>query len=538
MQILAANIQFVILFCFAAFFIRRSLVLCLLYQQEEYDNKRFLKMVLGGMGFIDKKFTILSIITILIYSYSQKNLVFIGIYIAIFIYLIFQEFDPILAAKKCLVLTKRVKSILTICIILNAAIIAAMVCCHNLESHLVGYVLVIQFLPITLTLANILLMPYENYVQKKFYKEAKDILAQHNPKVIAITGSYGKTSTKYILNHILSSGVATLATPGSVNTVMGIVRVIRERLKWEHKYFIVEMGAYGVGSIKRLCELAPPNYGIITSIGVAHFERYKSRENVARAKFELSDYVARALGDIILNRDKIPAKYIAKYNQVSSEHSCYVGSSINPGDFQIRHSQNTIEGISFELLFNEDTFFIKAPIYGLQQVENIALSFVLAMRLGLKSDLIIASLAKLPQTPHRLEVKRQGSNIIIDDAYNSNPDGFKAALDVLDMFGRGNSKGRRIVVTPGMVEMGAKHDDEHRNLGEIMASRCDILVAVLPERITALTESFAKHAPDKVIKLFPNFKLAKAWLDSNIQGHDIVLFENDLPDIYETKIRF
>ena len=171
MQILAANIQFVILFCFAAFFIRRSLVLCLLYQQEEYDNKRFLKMVLGGMGFIDKKFTILSIITILIYSYSQKNLVFIGIYIAIFIYLIFQEFDPILAAKKCLVLTKRVKSILTICIILNAAIIAAMVCCHNLESHLVGYVLVIQFLPITLTLANILLMPYENYVQKKFYKE-------------------------------------------------------------------------------------------------------------------------------------------------------------------------------------------------------------------------------------------------------------------------------------------------------------------------------------------------------------------------------
>ena len=172
------------------------------------------------------------------------------------------------------------------------------------------------------------------------------------------------------------------------------------------------------------------------------------------------------------------------------------------------------------------------------QIENIALAFVLALKIGLKPDTIIASLAKLPQIKHRLEVKKQADNIIIDDAYNSNPDGFKAAIDVVEMFGKDNKNARKIVVTPGMVEMGADHDKEHSKLGKIIAEKCDILIAILPERIESLVASFTKHAPDKTLMKFQDFKSAKFWLDNNVQPKDIILFENDLPDIYESKIRF
>src|SRR5206468_4274303 len=128
-------------------------------------------------------------------------------------------------------------------------------------------------------------------------------LQRLNPVVIGVTGSYGKTSVKHILGHVLETAGPTLITPGSVNTAMGIARVIRERLAPHHRYFVVEMGAYGIGSISRLCALTPPKIGIISAIGKAHYERFRSLEAVARAKFELAEAVRDNAGTIIIAAD-------------------------------------------------------------------------------------------------------------------------------------------------------------------------------------------------------------------------------------------
>ena len=120
-----------------------------------------------------------------------------------------------------------------------------------------------RIFPLTLVAANAALQPYENYIQRGFWQEAYEHLNGVNPRIIGITGSFGKTSVKHILNHVLEVNAATLATPGSVNTSMGIARIVRERLTAQHRFFICEMGAYGPGSIRRLCKLARPNIGVL-----------------------------------------------------------------------------------------------------------------------------------------------------------------------------------------------------------------------------------------------------------------------------------
>ncbi|MBL6785727.1 MAG: UDP-N-acetylmuramoyl-tripeptide--D-alanyl-D-alanine ligase [Rickettsiales bacterium] len=537
MQFIYANIQYLIFFGFVALNIKRTLVLSHFFQQEEYDNTRFLKLIFHKLRYIDRKFTLVTILVFASTIWFKQDLIFAIIYLCFILYIAFNQFNPLRNGKKPLVITKRLRLIMIVCLVINIVAGLALISQFQLNLHYLFYILLIQALPICLVIANFILTPVEKLVQKQFYNEAKSILSKFNPKVIAITGSYGKTSTKYILNHILASNVKTLATPGSVNTVMGIVRIIREQLKPEHKYFIVEMGAYGIGSIDRLCRLVSPLHGIITAIGVAHLERYKKTENVAKAKFELSNYVANSNGFLVLNNDQIKASYIEQYNQVDTANSACV-SKEEGLNYQIVNAINTVDGVKFELKYNNSLYKVFAPIYGLIQIENIALAFVMALKIGLKSDAIIASLSKLPQIKHRLEVKKQANHIIIDDAYNSNPDGFKAALDVVDMFGAANKDARKIIVTPGMVEMGDDHYIEHKNLGKMIAEKCDILVVILPERIQSLIENFKINSKGKILMQFDDFKSAKAWLDQNSQSNDIILFENDLPDIYESKIAF
>src|SRR5436190_23873194 len=151
------------------------------------------------------------------------------------------------------------------------------------------WVVAVQLVPLALVAGNLALAPFEARVQRRYRGEALAVLQRIDPVVIAITGSYGKTSVKHILGHVLETAAPTLITPGSVNTEMGIARVIRERLGPHHRYLVVEMGAYGIGSIARLCALTPPKLGIITAIGKAHYARLKTLDAVARAKVELAD---------------------------------------------------------------------------------------------------------------------------------------------------------------------------------------------------------------------------------------------------------
>ncbi|HEV8680139.1 MAG TPA: Mur ligase family protein, partial [Stellaceae bacterium] len=257
---------------FIVFAARRLLTYLHLFQQEEYDGRRFVAWLAGNRGW-DRRLSLglaaivaAQLLTPGAFLPTEGFVWLAGIACLVAAVL---ERDPRKIAKKRLVMTSRAKRIYGIALALIAGIGIVAVLASRLAA---AWIVAVQLVPLALVAANLLLAPFEAAVQRRYWREARAILERVNPTVIAVTGSYGKTSVKHILGHVLETAGATLITPGSVNTAMGIARVIRERLQPHHRYFVVEMGAYGIGSIARLCALTPPQIGIISAIGKAHYE--------------------------------------------------------------------------------------------------------------------------------------------------------------------------------------------------------------------------------------------------------------------------
>jgi UDP-N-acetylmuramoyl-tripeptide--D-alanyl-D-alanine ligase len=528
---------FVVLFAllgFTIFAARRLLTYLHLFQQEEYDNRRFLRWIGENRGW-DRR---LSLILLAIFA-AQLILLALApeaVFVALAGLALFGaaaiERDPRKAAKKKLAMTARARRIYVIALVLAAltGVAAALI-----SEFVVVWVVAVQLVPLTLIGANLLLAPAEARVQRRYWNEARARLDQLKPIVIAITGSYGKTSVKHIIGHVLETAAPTLITPGSVNTAMGIARVIRERLQPQHRYFVVEMGAYGIGSISRLCALTPPHLGIITAIGKAHYERFKTLDAVSRAKYELAEAARDNGGSVIVTSDTLnfvwPRQFVERHRDIVIT----VGEEAD-SDLVIDSVRQEKDGIVAAIRWRGERYELRAPLYGLHHGRNIALAFAASCSLGLSPEDIVASLRSTPQIAHRLEVKRQpNGTIVIDDAYNSNPVGFASALQLLDVLHQPD--GRRIVVTPGMVELGAEHEAEHARIGRLAARHADILVAVAPHRVAPLEAAFREAAPEREIVSCPGFAEARLWLDRNLRGGDVVLLENDLPDLLEQKPR-
>ena len=195
-----------------------------------------------------------------------------------------------------------------------------------------------------------------------------------------------------------------------------------------------------------------------------------------------------------------------------------------------------VDGIALTVAWQGREYQLRAPLFGLHQGRNVALTFAAACTLGIPPEDVAAGLRSTPQIAHRLEVKREASGaILIDDAYNSNPVGFASALELLDVLRPPG--GRRILVTPGMVELGAAHAEEHQRIGRLAASHVDVLVAVAPHRVAPLAEAYAAAAPEREVVSCAGFAEAQAWMAKNVAGGDVVLLENDLPDLLEQKLR-
>jgi UDP-N-acetylmuramoyl-tripeptide--D-alanyl-D-alanine ligase len=522
---------------FALFFIvfaaRRLLTYLHLFQQEEYDGRRFLAWLIDNRAW-DRR---LSLALAAIFA-AQLGLqgappgVFAALAGAACLGIATFERDPRRTGKKPLVMTARAKRIYWVALALAAGIGLAAVLWSDL---VLVWIMAVQLVPIALIGANLLLAPFEARVQARYWREARAVLARTNPMVIAVTGSYGKTSVKHILGHVLETAGPTLITPGSVNTAMGIARTIRERLGPHHRYFVVEMGAYGIGSIRRLCALTPPRIGIISAIGKAHYERFKSLDAVARAKFELAEAVRDNGGTLIVASDVMEFPGPREFVERHPDRVVTVGADDTSG-LVIKSLRQEADGIVAAITWRGEGYELRAPLFGLHQGSNIALAFAAACTLGMTPDDVVASLRSTPQIAHRLEVKRQGDGpIVIDDAYNSNPVGFASALALLDALRQPG--GRRILVTPGMAELGSEHEAEHARIGRLAASHVDVLVAIAPHLVAPLVAAFAEGAPDRDIVSCPSFADAQSWLDRNLAGHDVVLIENDFPDILEQKLR-
>lgn len=549
-------VQIITSIAFVAFAAKRMMNYLHALQQDDYDNQRLISWIFRNKVLDSRVTTFLIIMTgFSIASVASQMIINIIVFLG-FIFAAYFEKDPQNHSKKALVLTKRATRILIFGVLYAIAICALTVYLTTVIETPAFWIIAVHLLPFLLVLGNITLSPYEASTQKKFYTQAQEKLADVNPTIIGITGSYGKTSVKHILGHILKTSAPTLMTPGSVNTLMGITRIIREQLQPQHQYFIVEMGAYGPGSIGTLCALTPPHYGIISSIGHAHYERFKTLDTVVHAKYELAESVLSRRGMMIVHEKTLKFEHSRNIRNQAMDNFIVCGepmrtkeprteqefSYLAPDDLNILSVEQTPKGLCVNIKWKDEKYTLRAPLYGIHHGHNIALAFACAMSLGMEAKDIKAALARVPQIRHRLEVKAQlDGTIIIDDAFNSNPPGFRSALHVLGVLAKDNKEtkgaGRGILITPGMVELGAAHDEVHKTIGTLAASICDVIVVVKPDRVPTFIEGIKEAPQSPLLKSFDTFADAQKWVIEQKKEGDVILIENDLPDIYEQVLK-
>ncbi|MDD2417795.1 MAG: UDP-N-acetylmuramoyl-tripeptide--D-alanyl-D-alanine ligase [Oscillospiraceae bacterium] len=422
-------------------------------------------------------------------------------------------------AKKPLVFTNRVKRLLFTHSVLLIIVFAVVMLSGMLRISLGLLFLWGALTPFITLIANAINQPLEKMFARRYVNEARDLLgSMPELTVIGITGSYGKTSAKNFLHTLLSVKYNVLMTPESYNTTMGVVRTIREQLRPVHEIFIAEMGAKKPGDIKEICQLVNPKHGIITSIGEQHLETFKSLDNIINTKFELADWVKND-GILFLNWDN---EYIRGRN-IDVPRATYGFG--NNADYTAHDITVDNGGSSFTVTAPDgETRRFTTELLGRHNIQNVLGCIAVAHKMGISLSELSVPVKRLKPVKHRLQLLPNG---YIDDAYNSNPAGFRAALDVLSGF-----EGQRILVTPGMVELGDRQNELNKELGSYAASRCDYAVLVGEKQAPPLLDGLLSAGFKR-----EDIYIAKTLTDGlNIlkelprEGKRTVLLENDLPD--------
>ena len=388
--------------------------------------------------------------------------------------------------------------------------------------------------PLMYPLANILMYPVEAALRQGYLSKAKAALQAAGPTVIAITGSYGKTTTKEYIAHLLGARYNVLKTPKSYNTLMGVCRVINQMLPSheQYDYFIVEMGAYITGEIAAICRLTAPQISLVTAVGPMHLERFGSIENTAKVKYEIIEALPLD-GAAIFNLDdpRVQAMdargYPVQRFGVTREDA--------PGA-RLRASQirMTAEGLNFIVTDAQsgETVQIRAPVYGDHNVTNILMALAVAQHVGIPLQDSALRAATLEPAEHRL-VRRVLPNglVTIDDAYSANPVGSRQALRVLDL--HRTATNMLAVITSGMIELGPIQDEENHKLGVDMAKVATDVVLINPKQAEPVLRGLLEaNFPLEHIHSVETTSAAIAWMTANAGAGDAVLIMSDLPDTY------
>lgn len=380
--------------------------------------------------------------------------------------------------------------------------------------------------PLLAPLSNLINKPIEKAIQKHYINDAKRILSEM-PELhkIGITGSYGKTSMKFYLSELLSSQYNTLKTPESFNTPMGVTITVRQHLKPTHEYFVCEMGARRVGEIKELCDIVCPHVGIITSVGPQHLETFRSIENVVKTKFELADSIS-ALGKVYLNGDnELIQKKSSEYKNAVlyglGEENDYRASDIKVSDKGTEFTVTAPDGAACRYT---------TRLLGEHNVQNLTGAIAYCHGTGISLEKLVLPVKRIEAVPHRLQLLDKGGAItFIDDAYNSNPNGCRAALKVLSLF-----DSCRILVTPGMVELGAKQEELNYEFGTEAAKACDYIILVGKTQTEPIYKGVidSGYPKDKIFVADTLNEAIEKVHSYQTDRKKIVLLENDLPDNY------
>lgn len=436
--------------------------------------------------------------------------------------------------KKPLVMTRRASRILLTMLLLAA--IPTVICLFVCQAQGASLIFVVDIILAAFCfsqsfalVANWLLKPVEANINRKYYQDAERILrGMPDLKIIGVTGSYGKTSTKHYLNRILSEKYDVMMTPGSFNTTMGVIRTVREYLKPYNEVFIVEMGAKQPGDIKEICDLVHPEIGIVTAVGEQHLESFKTIENVQRTKFELIDSLPTD-GLAVVNND---FPFVANRKVDNVKCIRYAVSECGPAEYIAEDIRYSAHGTSFTVVTpTGEKFGFSTHLVGECNVSNLLAAIIVALRLEVPIEKISYAVNDIQQVEHRLNMKRTpGGVTIIDDAFNSNPTGSKMALDVLKMM----TGGRRIIVTPGMIELGERQEELNAKFGEYIAGAADIAIIVGHYNREAIISGIKSTDTTSLdVHAVNSFSEAQQLLATTLKPGDTILYENDLPDTFK-----
>ena len=515
-------------------------------QQSGYEGKGYLSWLKRRDNIYMMRLVIVSFLSVLAFMIfniavmifvdaewiAHTGFVFYVLFLAVYI-----KKDRVTKAKVPLIKTNRVKRLIVTFVLVSLLTTALALSLLNLIGLWDDTSLLFRLrygvvcfspllLPFTVLAAFYINEPFERYNNNRYIRKATETLAERGDLIkIGITGSYGKTSVKEILLSILSEKYSVLATPHSFNTPMGICKTVK-KLKPSHQVFIAEMGARNVGDIRELAEMVKPSYAIITGITGQHIETFGSLENIRKTKYELIENMEKG-GFVVFSADS--ANTYELYKKCPETKVIAGTNKERSPEVYAENVKVTANGTRFTLCRGDERTECSTSLMGTHNVSNICLAAAMAYGLGMNGAEIAAGINRVKPIKHRLElVPNDKGFTIIDDSYNANVNGTIAAMEVLDCF-----DGRKIVVTPGLVELGATEEYENYQLGRRLGAHADAVILVGKRRIDKIKDGLISvEFPADNIVCVNDLEAAETALAKIASPGDVIIFENDLPDKY------
>lgn len=498
-----------------------------IFQQSFYQLDDFLPAIKTTKVY---KIQVYEIILLVLSILSLWNIYCLIPFAFLALYAAYKTINKRAVAKKKFVYTTRVKITYFVIAVLVVACLALVVAFSEAK-YIAGVFCVIslyKFVSIGLVLlGNLIAKPLLTLLNQRYIKEAKNIInSNKNLKVIGITGSYGKTSTKNIVTALLEEKYITVMTPKSYNTTLGVVKAIREQIKPYTEVFVCEMGASRLKDIEDICKVVKPDISVITSIGPQHLTTFKSMDNIIKGKYEI---ITEAKKDVkaILNVDN---EYIKEGIEKYAKDIEVIEYAIN--DKNVRYTVENItmsdKGSIFDIVDGDSKIQVETKLLGRHNIYNIVCAVAIAKELGMTNLEIKKGIKRIKPVEHRLELKKMGGILALDDSFNSNPEGSKMAIETLCMF----KDKYKVLVTPGMIELGDKTDELNKKLGEY-ATSLDYVILVGKVTTDKIKEGMDEKGFKNYIVVDDLYEAFRKLEEIQISNKNLLaLFENDLPDSY------
>ncbi len=503
-------------------------------QQNRYNRgNKYLKWVKNNINknYLNIELLIVFIPILIFIDYKYAAMLFNSLYFIIAIFSITKNNRK--ATKIPLKYTSRIIRLYLTFTIIYVVLISLMMINFNSDYLIVYYIILALFSyfnNLVMLFGNLINVPIEKVIGNHYKKMAKKKLnSLTHMDVIGITGSYGKTSSKNILCTVLNSKYNAFMTPKNYNTPFGLTLTINNELDKFNDYFIAEMGACKKGEIKELCHLVKPKYGIITKIGLAHLETFKSEENIIKTKFELIESLPHD-GVGILNMDD------PKQVNYQIKNDCkilWIGINNKKADVYATNIKLENNKTTFDCHFKGDKkkYQFTTNLLGQANIYNILASIALGSYLGISKKELQNAVKIVKPVEHRLELKKYYDMYLIDDAYNANIDGAKMALDVLKL-----TNGKKIVISSGIIELGSKSYEINKELGKYMYNTCDEVILIGKEQTRPIYDGLIEKKFNKEnIHILNNIMDSFTLLNELKDKNTYVLLQSDLPDIFNEK---